>query len=180
MISANDSSELTAIATDIVKAVYAQVETNSQSITRETLEELKVSFDAKIDTLNTSIASLKDEVFKLRQEYGVAQLVEQQIVRALARVSINSFQYYEDGASGVLESEDLVKVILSKFRKGRGYCISKCGLTRHNTIGKMGKLLDVVSNQNEFREKLLEQICDLLRSNPRIELEGGKFMIYYC
>lgn len=189
MISATskDSSNLTAAANELVKAACAHVEITSLSMVKDTLDEmkslttkveaLKVTFEAKIDTLNKSNTELKDEMVKLRQE-SAAQLKEQRLQWALDNASLNSFQYYSDGKGNQYESKYLVTSILLSFRRGTAYRIDTYGLSV-DQVYKNGTYVYEAKQKKEFCDKLEAQLYDLIGTKPRIEQDNEKYMIWY-
>jgi hypothetical protein len=181
-VGGRDSSQLALAAEDLIKAACTHVDSTSVALGEETVEglkelsagsaALKSSVDAKLNTLNQSISSLKEEMSSLKVAIDV-QTKDQKLQWAITNADVNAFLYYDKETSPNREaySTRLVRSILMSFRKGEGMCIKR------STCKNSSKRIEDMEKQ--FRDKLSQQIHDLLGHKPRITVVDQGYAIYY-
>ena len=129
----------------------------------QTMKSSNENFDAKINTLNQHVASVKSEIGALKA------LLEKDFKRKILMDAmqlthlVGEFQY-RDEYGHPRESSDLAKKVLARFLCGSGA----------NLPAK------VCDNQKAFREKFVKQIKDLIQRDPRLrENTDGSYTIFY-
>jgi hypothetical protein len=181
-----DASKLANAAEELIKAACSHVESTSLSVGRETVELLNKltigsssieksmeSLKQEIVKLNEkSVESLKQEIVKLNEEIAI-QTKNQKLEWAISNTGVNSFEYYQkNGSYNSISSANFVKFVLLSFRRGVGHYITDRSMTRY----------DYGTNEEgekQFRDKLSNQIHELLGHKPRISLAKDGYVIYY-
>lgn len=198
-----DSSQLAIAAEELIKAACTHVDSTSIALGKETVDSLKelsagsaamkASVDAKLNTLNQSISSLKDEIVKqnaitvlqisaLKTAIDV-QTKDQKIQWAFSNAEFNSFNYYEKPATGyhgcdtrTVSSSNFVKLTLLTFKQGDGRYIINRSMSQY---GPYTEAKTIEEGEKQFRDKLSQQIHDLLGHKPRISVADNGYAIYY-
>ena len=196
--ASKDSSKLAIAAEEPIKAAYSHVESTSLSLGKDTVEglkklsieaslidkaveSLKSSNDAKLNTVNQSMSTLKDEVVKLNS--AIARLTKnQQLEWAISNAGLNSFKFYDKDIGDFnnhVESTSLVKNILFFFRKDRGRYITNRSMKPYKEYNRVTPQAEVDEGEKLFRAALSTQIHELIGQEPRIALADKAYAIYY-
>ena len=163
----------------LVQAAGMEVDSLTQQKLCSNLDDLKSSFDNKleavsksINTVNQNIMGLKDsmkkEVKDLLAKQEKRQKLEFAISSSLSRLGAFGYTDIEDRNSyrDSKKSHELVDVILKWFAIGHGY-----NLPVNFTIASKKEL---------FRTKLVKQLEQLIGHKPRLVDDGsGKVAVYY-
>ena len=192
------SSKLAAAAQELLKAAGAEVSSDAQKKISTDLVSFKESFDARLNTVNQSIttlrshaddkantadqrlasidqrlASLEQKVLLQTQKIS-KQTKLQTLSFAMQNAVLVSFTYFDTYSK---ESSTLVSNIMISFRRGFGYHLpdgTLQNIDKHYYKEKWEK------SNKDFRDKLVEQIHGLTGTKPRVVREGdGPFAIYY-
>jgi hypothetical protein len=118
-VGGRDSSQLALAAEELIKAACTHVDSTSLALGKETVEglkelsaglaALKLSVDAKLNTLNQSISSLKEEIVKQNASMVLqiitlkaaidVQTKEQKLQWAIANADLNAFKHFDKETS---------------------------------------------------------------------------------
>jgi hypothetical protein len=183
------TDKLKAAAEELVKAAYlgTNAEVNKEIIEAinlgtDSLKELethlvawKSSMDDKANTVHQNMDNLKDALAKVDDK--VSELKRAQLLAAgIKNCAYNSFDYVAEGSRK--KSENLIRTILFAVQKGPTWCAflpDDAVLEQHYCREETRK------KQQEFRDKLVDQIYALTGVKPRIvelEKKGGRYVIY--
>ena len=197
-----DSSQLAIAAEELIKAACTHVDSTSIALGKETVNglkelsagsaALKASVDAKLNTLNQSISTLKEEVVKqntlisnLKAAIDV-QTKDQKIQGAISNADLNAFNYYEktDNSYNIkaISSSAFVKSVLLEFNTGNGKYITNRSMSSYWLQHYRDSPADAKSIENgetQFREKLSQQIHELLGQKPRVDKAANGYAILY-
>jgi hypothetical protein len=186
---------LAAAAEALIKAASLEVDSFTQKKLEQNLDDLKASFDsnlnkvvqkmisfnenfdAKINTLNQHVTSVKSEIGALKslmEEEFKAKTLE----RARDLVHLGSFNYFTKDFNqySTQKNSSEIKTAIAWFSLGYGYTIPDATLER--VYASDQKIVD--QGKKAFREKFTKQIKDLIEREPRLVQEAdGRFVIYY-
>lgn len=193
-------SHLAAAAEALIEAASLEVDSLTQKKLAHNLDSLKTSFDsnlnkvvqkmessnqnfdAKVNTLNQNVASVKSEIVALRSECAVLKALmedeckQKTLERARGLVHLGSFTYYLN--SGMYResknSSELAKCAIEWFMLGYGYNLPDAVLI-HNSYSEK-----IDERRKEFREKFTAQLKDLIKREPRLKVNtSGTYSIHY-
>jgi hypothetical protein len=120
-----------------------------------------------MDNLKDALAKVDDKLSELK--------TAQVLAAGIQNCAYNSFDYNVKDSPE--KSENLVRTILFVFQKGPTWST----FLPNATFGRFFCSYDVCKRQQEFRDKLVEQIYALTGVKPRIvepEKEGDHYAIY--
>ena len=148
----------------LVQAAGMEVDSLTQQKLCSNLDDLKSSFDNKLEAVSKSMKEVKDLLAKQEKR----QKLEFAISSSLSRLGAFGYTDIEDRNSyrDSKKSHELVDVILKWFAIGHGY-----NLPVNFTIASKKEL---------FRTKLVKQLEQLIGHKPRLVDDGsGKVAVYY-
>mmetsp|Transcript_3144 Transcript_3144/g.4187 ORF Transcript_3144/g.4187 Transcript_3144/m.4187 type:complete len:201 (-) Transcript_3144:63-665(-) len=194
----NKNQRIMKAAEALVQAASMEVDSVTQQKLSSNLDELKNSFDSKlntvsqsmkasgenfdskINTVNQHLTSLNQNLTSLKSEMEeVKDLLAKQEKRQKLEHIISSgtgffcFDYYDGGINTRKSSNSLVKEILNNFALGFGYNLPPSAGTEsgYHSINKTNAA---------FRTKLVSQLEKLIGHKPRLVDNGdGKYAVYY-
>ena len=195
----NNKAKLAEAAVALVEAAKNEADITNQLKTVKAIEELKESFDcklntvtqtvksnsenfdAKINTLNQHVMGLKsaiDETKSLLEK----QYKQQRLEFAIANIDLlESFtccytEYPGSYNNPSESSKTLILRILKWFAFGQGYILPlKSRMQIYSTYST-----DIIASQKAFRDKLSKQLEDLIGHEPRFQDKGdGNWNVFY-
>eukprot|EP00547_Thalassionema_nitzschioides_P011753 CAMPEP_0194257388 /NCGR_PEP_ID=MMETSP0158-20130606/38929_1 /TAXON_ID=33649 /ORGANISM="Thalassionema nitzschioides, Strain L26-B" /LENGTH=159 /DNA_ID=CAMNT_0038996413 /DNA_START=1 /DNA_END=477 /DNA_ORIENTATION=+ len=144
--SGSSSSRLAAAAEELLKAAGAESATENQKKMVTGIKSLKASMDAKLNTIEQNLSTLKDHMGNKVSEIDKrletmseaitsikAEGKMQRLAFAISNADLNSFIcYYEENGEYYKESKsnDLVRRILFSFRINFGHYLPKGSMKR--------------------------------------------------
>ena len=143
--------------------------------------DFKDSMDSKLNTLTQRLGNVGKSIASLQKSFD-DQAKLQNIAFGLGNSHLDSFEYYYFGPEMDVNfcdnqnSSNLVKFILLSFRRGLGACVDNAALIKKkNDSAKLKK------SQEDFHNKLINQIHGLIGTKPRIEFDSRKrsYVAYY-
>lgn len=168
-----------------VKSKTRQVKTEIE--TKEVKDGIKALKNEMIEVKNeiTKVNNILNTEFEAKKKHQMFEV-------ALSSVDPTSFYYYVRRDIEVVSS-DLAKSIITWFRLGYGYNLSKESYISKSPIytdegfytskeeeKKKKALLELEEGKKAFHTALLEQLTQLLGKKPRLVNEGGEnFSVFY-
>ena len=145
----------------------------------ESIADLKVEMNAKVDTIALKVDSLKDELVAANKNLLVNGKLDN-LAWAIQNRDLNCFAYGRPGLSRSYnyDSKELVKKILFAFRMSETYVLPEDAFyspPNHNRDDY------TELSRKHFREQVSEQIHALTGAKPRIKFNDsiGKYEIFY-
>jgi hypothetical protein len=193
-VASKDTSKLTLAAEELIKAACCHVESTSLAFGQETVESLKKlllsssdieksvkSLDASVNSnlkvLNQSISDLKEVVVSLKSITAL-QAKDISLQWAISNAGLNCFKMYRKDPSSynAVDSTELVREILFSFRTGRGRYINGFSMITYSQYSNTSQQEE---GEKQFRDKISQQIHELLGQKPRIDVVDKSYAIYY-
>jgi hypothetical protein len=188
------SSRLATAAEELAKAAYLDIKSESDSAAfKETVDSIAVgnakfdglhtvilsskeSTDAKLNSVNQHLSSLKEEVTASKQEMQLQRKI-QSIEWALANLDAGPiFQIYydrDDNNRRQTSTKELLQKILSSFRTGTGFYLPKYwSMIAENAL--------TMNGQKSFEDKVVAHLHFLLGTKPVVKMASdGRAIVYF-
>lgn len=151
--------------------------TLEQLSSKKILEQLKRSFDTKIDTLNRQVEGLNSELLSLRTEvsHGAKMQSLEWAIENVEKYGAFEYRHTKVNPNSSYASPEFVRSVLIWFRKGQGTFIDENIYVDEYRLDEPGP-----KSKAAFRAKLTEQILQLTGQKPRIaQKEDGRYSIHY-
>lgn len=140
----------------------------------QSMKSSNENFDAKINTLNQHVASVKSEISAVKSDLGdLKALMEEDrkqkmLKAAFELVHLGSFTYIDDGYEE--ESYYLAQQAIEWFILGRGFTMPTKATLTYSGNGH---------EYQDFLEKFKVYIGALIQHEPRLVENNGVYTIYY-
>jgi len=151
--------------------------TVEQLSSKKILEQLKRSFDTKIDTLNRQVEGLNNELISLKTEvsHGAKMQSLEWAIDNVVNFGTFEYRHTKVNPNSCYASSDFVRSVLIWFRKGQGTFIDENIYVDENRIDHPPPKAKAA-----FRDKLVEQLLQLTGQKPRVVLkEDGRYSIHF-
>ncbi len=126
--------------------------------------------------MKSAIASMNDSLAVIKWELE-EERKKKTLERAAMLSHLGSFTYYwKNGNTWVEEeSSEYVKRVLQCFLLGQGCTLPEEAAMSDSCTGAIA----LQRSKKEFRDNLVKQIKDLINKEPRLNVTGSKYSIFY-
>ena len=183
---------LSEAAAELVRAAEMEVDGATQRKLVTSLEALKESFDAKLNTIqqvvkqassnsDDKIDTVNQNIDKLNETMKNDRKM-QSLEWAIQNADVNCFDYYVPNANSCYHTKTtstvLIRNTLLWFRRGRGYYLDDGNIHDQDPAYLREQQKDEA--KEKFRTKFVAQIYALTGVEPRLEKQtDGRYIIYY-
>jgi hypothetical protein len=126
------------------------------------------TMDSRFESQNKLIEAVKNEISILNSRMSY-QSKQRALEWALSNCSLNSFDYWNKHGNPC-RSSDIARDCLFSFR---------CGIGMYISNGYMDKYSSSEESQKKFRERIQQQLHELLGTKPRLGIAKEGWAIYY-